>query len=185
MEEMKDFEEMIEGKYPRLSLYEIAEIFQLYTILTESRKTSNEYGDGEKYTAIEAHMMNYIDDHPGCTVTEIARKWNRSQSSVSQIVRKLKKRELLYFVENEDNATIRNMYLTEKGKRATFYHKRFDRYVWHRMLNHLLEKFPPEDLNIAFHVIAELNEHVSGQKFTMKEWLRRFIAEEETDSKNV
>lgn len=47
---------------------------------------ARDYGVGEKFHSVEVHILSYIAEKPGITVTELAYDWNRTKGH-SQIIK--------------------------------------------------------------------------------------------------
>lgn len=65
---------------------------------------------------LEIHALTDIIDNPGITVTEIANKWRRTTSAISQIVKMFHEEKLVRRVRNRQDGKINNLYATDKGK---------------------------------------------------------------------
>jgi DNA-binding MarR family transcriptional regulator len=139
----------------KLSIYEIAEIFEWISIISQPTNASHDYGDGRRFTTVEIHTISYIGDHPGCTVTEIAKTWMKTKSAVSQLVKKLRKQGLVVVEQDQADEKQMLLRLTPSGKMADALHRRFDEVAWERSLGHLKESFSEEEINNAFLVIRE------------------------------
>ena len=113
-----------------------------------------DYGSGEKFTMIEIHVLTEIYDNSGITVTELAEKWCRTSSAISQTVRKLMKWGLINRVGNENNGKIYHLTITEKGKELASMHKKYDNLDIVKTKKKLLKKFTIEEL-IAFDKICK------------------------------
>ena len=58
---------------------EMADILHQASMLYMASNFPIDYGTGTKYTSVEVHMLKYIIDHPGKTVTELSREWDRTK----------------------------------------------------------------------------------------------------------
>lgn len=85
-----------------------------------------DYGTGDKLNMIEAHLLTYIDEHPGITGTELAKLWNRTKGAISQQVKKLVSRGYVRKEKQDGNAKIILLYVTEKGRQISLAHKMHD-----------------------------------------------------------
>lgn len=113
-----------------------------------------DYGSGDKFTMIEVHILTEIYDSSGITVTELAEKWCRTTSAISQIVRRLMKWELINRVNNEKNGKVYNLTVTKKGEELVLLHKKYDNLDIVKTRKKLLKKFTVEEL-IAFDKICK------------------------------
>ena len=91
-----------------------------------SMNLSKDYGTGEKLNMIEAHLLTYIDDHPGITGSELARMWGRTKGAISQQIKKLVSRGLVVRKKQSNNAKTILLYVSKKGKEVSFAHKMHD-----------------------------------------------------------
>lgn len=122
------------------------------------------YGSGPKLTLIEVHISTQIYDNPGITVTELSKIWNRTTSAISQTVRKLMKKDLVFRKNSTTDGKIFHLYTSEEGKKVSIGHKRYDNEHVLALGKLLVEKFSIDDL-IKFSEICEtanelLTEHL-------------------------
>ena len=54
------------------------------------------YGDGQTLTMTEVSVILEIMHHPGVTAAQLCKKWNRTRGAVSQLLKKLEQKELIY-----------------------------------------------------------------------------------------
>lgn len=113
-----------------------------------------DYGSGEKFTMIEIHILTEIADSSGITVTQLAEKWCRTPSAISQIVRRLMKWGLINRVNNEKNGKIYNLTVTKKGADLVLLHKKYDNLDIIKTRKKLLKQFSIEEL-ISFDKICK------------------------------
>lgn len=111
----------------KYSAYQLSEICnRFHQVWSCYEKQKNDYGTGELYTSVEAHTVTHIEDHPGITVTQIAKDTFRTKSAVSQIVSKLEAKGLLRRERDPKNARQQLLYVTEKGLKLSRCHKIYD-----------------------------------------------------------
>jgi DNA-binding MarR family transcriptional regulator len=145
----------METERKTLSTFEIAEIFEWISIISQPSNVSHDYGDGRKFTTVEIHTISYIGDHPGCTVTEIAKTWMKTKSAVSQLVKKLRIQGLVSVEQDKADEKQMLLRLTPSGKMADALHRRFDEVAWKQSIDHLKESYTEEEINNAFLVIQD------------------------------
>ena len=120
--------------------------------------TPRDYGSGELLNSVEAHVLNHIYDHPGITVTELAKAWNRTKGAISQTVSRLEaKQHITRIKENGDAKTI-HLYCTEKGSLFTQAHKEYDNRVLDFMMDKMNSYFPEQDIKAMVRVLSKLEE---------------------------
>ena len=54
------------------------------------------YGDGRSLSVAEVNVILAIMRAPGVTAVQLCKKWNRTRSAISQILKKLEQKELIY-----------------------------------------------------------------------------------------
>ena len=91
-----------------------------------SMNISKDYGTGDKLNMIEAHLLTYIEDHPGITGTELAKMWGRTKGAISQQMKKLVSRGLIVRKRQSNNAKTILLYVSDKGKEVSYAHKMHD-----------------------------------------------------------
>ena len=64
---------------------EMADILHQASMLYMASNFPIDYGTGTKYTSVEVHMLKYIIDHPGKTVTELSREWDRTKPAIPDV----------------------------------------------------------------------------------------------------
>ena len=143
---IKDVEKL---KY---SPYEIADILQRISQVT-IKKVQIDYGTGELYSSTEVHLISHIADKPGITVTEIARNLERTKGAISQMLKKLEDRELIYRQRDPKDNKREAVFLTERGLELDQAHRAFDNYHTKQMLEEILLEFGIQDVDNAFTVL--------------------------------
>ncbi|MEX6493203.1 MarR family transcriptional regulator [Fusobacterium animalis] len=151
--EANEDEKLINSRYKKLNgimeaMYDFVLAYSNYYSIRR------DYGTGEKFTMIEIHILTEICDNSGITVTELAEKWCRTSSAISQTVKKLIKWGFVNRISNENNGKIFHLSITEKGKELALIHKRYDNLDIVKTKKKLLKKFTIEEL-IAFDKICK------------------------------
>lgn len=113
-----------------------------------------DYGNGELVYMIEAHVIKYIAENPGVTVTDISNYWKRTKSTVSIQITKLEKNGYVTRKQDETNLKRYNIYLTEKGEILNKLHHDYDTNNIEIMMKYLLEKHTMEEI-IAFYSVMD------------------------------
>ena len=85
-----------------------------------------DYGTGQIINMVEVHILTMIEDEPGITTNFLAKKWKCTKAAVSQNVKKLEQKKLVYRVQEETNKKVFHLYTTEEGSRLAMAHKKFD-----------------------------------------------------------
>ena len=104
---------------------------------------------------LEVHTITWIEQNPGVTVTEIAKRFNRTTSSISQLVSRLEKKELLSKSWQPDgNKTKRQLHVTKKGRMLSQAHIRYDEGRIAQMVDILLTHFTMDEINTIQRYLA-------------------------------
>ncbi|EGY80717.1 MarR family transcriptional regulator [Peptoniphilus indolicus] len=115
--------------------------------------TRRDYGNGMLSTMIEIHILTDIYDYNNITVSDLADKWRRSNSAISQIVRRLIGKNLVTRKNSEQDAKIFYLECTNDGKSLVTLHKKYDNLDIIKTRKKLLEKFTIDEL-VAFDQIC-------------------------------
>lgn len=134
--------------------YEIADILERMACRVNGA-SMHDYGMDKMYTAREAHTISFIGTYPGITVTDFAKKWNKTKGAVSQMASKLEAEGLITRVKSSENNKNVQMYLTEKGKEFDRKHQSYDFYEMLPMLSILIQNHSVEEVDSAFSIVDE------------------------------
>lgn len=138
------------------SLYEISDLMYRFSMkYYDSAKEAHNYGLEENYTMIEIHTVTSIYDEPGVTVTKLAADARRTKGAISQIVKKLEKKGLIFRVPSRETPNVVHLYVTEKGKRLSQMHKIFDEKGAKVYLDFLGRYFSKEQIAAFFAVMKK------------------------------
>ena len=135
----------------------------LYTFVT---KYSNyiyeprDYGSGEKMGMLMIHTLTHIVDQPGITVGELAAYWNRTKGAISQNIKALENKGLIYRVVDREDARIVHLYATEEGSRLALAHKVYDINAIIEKQAALLNTCTPEEVDAFYKVLGVYHELV-------------------------
>jgi DNA-binding MarR family transcriptional regulator len=137
----------------------IEQFLRLANIITASENRPRSYGTGHKLTRAEIHTIEAIGNHPGLSVTELARVQGISKSAISQMISRLKSKRLVAQsnVPGSERDTI--IELTKSGVIAYKNHE-----VGHRSLYAAIETrlkdFPPNSLDSLSKLLAGVEDHL-------------------------
>lgn len=79
-------------------------------------KVPKNYGDSDKLSMIEAHIIYNIFKSPGINAIELNEIWNVSKAYISKIINKLESDGYIYREINPENKRKYDLYLTKKGE---------------------------------------------------------------------
>lgn len=152
-----DLDEETINKYFEISNSYMEEIYQFVLLYYDYMYTKKDSGDQMKKSMLEDHLLTDIHDNPGITTTELAEKWHRTTSSISQTISKLVNAGLVDRVLNVDNRKIYNLYITDSGKNSVLHHKFYDVKDTVKSIRKLLHSVSIDELNAFFKVVKAYN----------------------------
>lgn len=118
-----------------------------------STKTPIDYGTGELYTSVEVHMLKYIADHPGITVTELAIDYGKTKGAISQMLKKIEDKGLIYREQDTTNDNRMLIYVTEKGELLDFVHRKYDMVSFGESMDQVRALYSEEEIDLAFDIL--------------------------------
>lgn len=147
--------EITEERFKKLNkqyntLYDFIYAFNNYSVL----KRNYNFGE-EKLSMIEAHILLDIVDNPGITVSELAKRKEKTTSAISQTIKNLIKKKFIYREISEINAKYFHLYPYEKGINFTYHHKQYDNIDIIKTSKCLLRKFSLDEIVIFYQVMEE------------------------------
>ena len=113
---------------------EMADILHQVSMIYVSSNIPIDYGTGEKYTAAEVHMLKYIVDHPGETVTSLSQNWDKTKAAISQMLKKMEQKHLIRHTSAPDSLKKQLYYATESGKELDQAHRHYDSVIFGKTL---------------------------------------------------
>ncbi len=116
---------LIDKTYTELSknanlLYEFVMLYHDYIY------QARDYGNGDPIKMVEVHTLSMIEDHPGITVSELAKLWDRTKGTVSVNVTTLERKGYIYRQKENNNAKVVHLYVSDKGRELSTLHKVYD-----------------------------------------------------------
>ncbi|GAA6492465.1 hypothetical protein K280104A7_20290 [Candidatus Bariatricus faecipullorum] len=145
-------EAFIVGKeeiYLKYTPYEMSTIIERLNALN-TITAAKDYGTGEKMHTVEVHILSWIAENPGISVTDVALAWNRTKGAVSQIIRKLEEKGMVERKNPPDNKKTVCLYVTEKGAELDRAHREYDSRNYVAFLKMVEKYFEPEEIEKAF-----------------------------------
>lgn len=135
------------------------QIFGIIRLLEEEHKKPKDYGGGALLSHAEVLFLETIARNPDENVSALSERLGITKGAVTQMVGKLRQKELIETVKREDNKKEKYFCLTEKGETAILGHLSF-----HRQANQQLCDF-----------IAALDEGEADAIFRFLECLRQCV----------
>lgn len=136
----------------KYTIYEASDILHQVGEL-HNVKLHVDYGTGEKYTSSVVHMLSYIVDNPGISVTRLARETGKTKGAISQTVRQLLDKGLLRKEDNPANDRSIMLYATESGMDLHNHHKAYDTVDFGRSYKALAEIYGVDKVNEAIGIL--------------------------------
>lgn len=134
----------------------IEEIDITYDLMTEYDSLPHQYGKYNLYQ-VESHLIEYIGQHEGVTITVLSEVFGKTRSACSQMVKKLRDKKWVEQIRNPQNNREYNLYLTEEGKRIFENHAAFDERCYQRNFEGL-QQFSCDELNTYLSIQKKINE---------------------------
>ena len=134
-------------------LYELDEGCRL---IVNYDSVPHNYGSATLYQA-ESQIIHLVGHRPGTTASEIAAIFKKTPSACSQLIRKLRKKELITQKRNKENNREYQLYLTENGVKIFEDHDRFEKRCYQRSYQNL-SSFSEDDFKIYIAIQRKLNE---------------------------
>lgn len=122
----------------------------------------HDYGDGIPLTMIESHTLTYIEEHPGTTVTELARYWGKTKGALSQTVSRLTEKGLVDKTKTADNAKNVRLYVTETGAHLSKAHKLYDTVDIAKTMGELRKECSVDEIEAFYKVLSVYNQVIKN-----------------------
>ena len=137
------------------SAADMADILHRASMLYTASNIPIDYGTGEKYTSVEVHMLKYIIDHPGKTVTDLSQEWDKTKAAISQMLKRMEEKGLIEWRGALDSKKKQLYFATAKGLELNERHLVYDDRVFGKTLELLGETCTQEEIAVCFHVLEE------------------------------
>lgn len=126
-------------------------------LFSEQTLRLGDYGTGELITMVEVHTLTSIAKNEGITISELAKINNRTKGAISQLIKKLEKRGLIFKNKKENNGKNVHLFLTERGRVTSLSHEAYDRMEVTHITNELLKYCTMEEINHFYKVMEYRN----------------------------
>ena len=143
------------SKIEKHTISEKADIMHRASSLYMASNIPIDYGTGEMYTPVEVHMLKYIQNYPGKHVTQLSVEWDNSKAAISQMLKKMEKKELIYKKNPTDNFRKQCFFVTEKGQELCRYHEKYDTKVFGETLRMLEELCTEDEIEVCFSILEK------------------------------
>lgn len=128
-------------------------LYKFVTKYSYVMHNAHDYGTGELISMVEVHLLTYIEENPGITVTKLSKSYNRTKSAISQQIKKLEEKKYIEKIKKEDNAKTTLLYATKTGKELSLAHKIYDISDISQTLQILLKTCSLEEVSSFYKVI--------------------------------
>ena len=88
-------------------------------------KRARTFGTDHELFVAEIHLIDFIGSNENCCISDIAKSIRVTKGAVSQMVKKLEKKEYLIKLDDSDNRARVIVQLTQKGAKAFEEHRRY------------------------------------------------------------
>lgn len=99
------------------------EIFTIIRLFEEEKKKPIDYGNGVLLYHGEMQFLEAIAKYPGENVSKLSKRLGITKGAITQMVDKLKQKELIQIVSYTDNKKEKYFVLTDKGQSAIDRHR--------------------------------------------------------------
>ena len=130
-----------------------ADILHQAAMLYMASNIPIDYGTGVEYTSVEVHLLEYITDHPGKTVTDLSLDFDKTKAAISQMLKKIEEKGLIDHREALDSKKKQLYFATAKGLELNQAHLNYDDRVFGKTLALLQEYCTQEEIETCFHVL--------------------------------
>lgn len=137
------------------SAADMADILHRASMLYMASNIPIDYGTGEKYTSVEVHLLKYIIDHPGKTVTDLSQEWDKTKAAISQMLKRMEEKGLIEWRGALDSKKKQLYFATSKGETLNRQHIEYDERVFGQTLKLLGETCTQEEIAVCFHVLEK------------------------------
>jgi DNA-binding MarR family transcriptional regulator len=121
------------------------------------------FGIDELLTPAEIHTIDCIGRNSGINVTNLAEKLGVTKGAVSQMVNKLKKRDLVTKLKDSENDRDVILLLSKKGKMAFGGHIKFHMDMYNDIMR-LIENISTNEINSFMEIINKIEFYLDRYK---------------------
>lgn len=132
-------------------------IYRFIALQNEYANEPREYGDGTPISMSEVTILVSIEEHPGITTTELAVMHRKTKAALSQTVKKLEQRKLVYRTRCPIDGKRALLHVNEDGAKITQAHRQYDLNNLRNTLDQLLGQASVEEVDAFFKVLEIYN----------------------------
>ena len=106
-------------------------------LINERAKKPRDYGTGDALFHAEVHMLVVIHNHPDANASDLAKALGITNGAVTQVVKKLRDKQLVERFQQPENRKAVFFRLTEKGALAYIGHEQAERRDFRALMDYL------------------------------------------------
>lgn len=133
-------------------------LFDFVSTYYDYMNVARDYGTGDTYSMTEVHTVTRIADNPGITVTELARRGERTKSAISQVVKRLEEKGLVVKAKQAGNGSKTLLYVSPEGQELSECHRAFDMEHGSQFDQLLVDQLGREAVQEFYEVLAFMNQ---------------------------
>ena len=138
------------------------EMYDFVMAIMDHIKKPHDYGTGVILNMVEMHTLALIADHPGISVGEVAKHWNRTMSAASRNVDRLETKGYIEKKKLNGNAKTIHLFATPEGQILAEKHREFDERELELFAQFIRQRCTLDDLQRFNHVMKIVQEfHLS------------------------
>lgn len=157
--EKEQSEEVLQLTYNELNNEE-KKVYRFVSVYQKLLNQHNSYGTDITLTVVEAHTLSEIDDTPGITVTQLAQHWYKTLGAISQTIRKLEEKGLIYKKQDKNNEKIMHLFVTDSGKQLSSSYKAYDIERIKSVHEELSVGYTEEELSGFYNILETYTDYV-------------------------
>ncbi|MGD9566785.1 MAG: MarR family winged helix-turn-helix transcriptional regulator [Sedimentibacter sp.] len=129
-------------------------VLLFYSFMTVNR----DYGMEETVSIVELSMLITIIENKGISASEIAKKWKKTKGAVSQMIKKMEEKDLIYKERNKKDAKLYGLFPTTKGIRIVERYYMEDTQESPLILKEMLKSFSVEEIRNFYCVLEKYSD---------------------------
>ncbi|MEA5083209.1 MAG: MarR family transcriptional regulator [Lachnospiraceae bacterium] len=129
-------------------------VLLFYSFMTINR----DYGIDDTISMVELSMLITISDNSGISASLIAQKWKKTKGAISQTLKKLEGKGLIYKERDKKYSKLYGLYITQKGEDVLKKYYLEDTPESPLILNEMLKNFSAEEIRNFYCVMEKYSD---------------------------
>lgn len=125
--------------------------------------TPIDIGLDKKVTVIEMSILISIAENPGITGTELSRTWHKTKGAISQLLKKLEEKELIYRIKSDKDSKVYFLHPTQKGIEVKDIYLKRDLYMTSKIVEQLLKTCSKDEIRGFYNVIKQYSKLITNK----------------------